>query len=113
MQNSKGNIIKILVRETRNGRRALGRLRVACEKAKRVLSSTTFTSIELDCLYDGVDFLSKITREKFEKLSTDLFNKCMETVQKCMKDAKLVKSMVNEVVLVGGSTRIPKVQQML
>nr|XP_043619870.1 heat shock 70 kDa protein 18-like [Erigeron canadensis] len=93
--------------------RALARLRVACERAKRILSSTPLTSIEVDCLYDGVDFSSKITRAKFEELNMDFFNKCMETVQMCMEDAKWVKSMVSEVVLVGGSTRIPKVQQML
>ncbi|PWA54866.1 hypothetical protein CTI12_AA305990 [Artemisia annua] len=93
--------------------RALGRLRVACEKAKRILSSTTFTSIEVDCLHDGVDFSSKITRAKFEELNMDYFNNCMETVQRCMKDAQWDNNMVNEVVLVGGSTRIPKVQQML
>ncbi|GKC18052.1 heat shock cognate 70 kDa protein 2 [Tanacetum coccineum] len=93
--------------------RALGRLRVACERAKRILSSTTFTSIEVDCLHDGVDFSSKITRAKFEELNMDYFNKCMETVQRCMEDAQRDTRMVNEVVLVGGSTRIPKVQQML
>ncbi|GJV06793.1 heat shock cognate 70 kDa protein 2-like protein [Tanacetum coccineum] len=99
--------------KTRKGRKALGRLRVAAERAKRILSSATFTSIELDCLYDGVDFSSKIFREEFEELNMDIFNKCMETVKRCMEYAKWEKSMVNEVVLVGGSTRIPKVQQML
>ncbi|GJU70750.1 heat shock cognate 70 kDa protein [Tanacetum coccineum] len=93
--------------------RALGRLRVACGRAKRILSSTTFTSIEVDCLHDGVDFSSKITRAKFEELNMNYFNKCMETVQRCMEDAQWDTSMVNEVVLVGGSTRIPKLQQML
>ncbi|GJV06792.1 heat shock cognate 70 kDa protein [Tanacetum coccineum] len=99
--------------KTQKGRKALGRLRVAAERAKRILSSATFTSIELDCLYDGVDFSSKIFREEFEELNMDIFNKCMETVKRCMEYAKWEKSMVNEVVLVGGSTRIPKVQQML
>ncbi|XP_071691888.1 heat shock cognate 70 kDa protein-like [Rutidosis leptorrhynchoides] len=93
--------------------RALARLRVACERAKRILSSTTFTIIEVDCLYDGVDFSAKITRAKFEELNMDFFNKCMEIVNKCLEDAKWDKKMVDEVVLVGGSTRIPKVQQML
>ncbi|GKB58133.1 heat shock cognate 70 kDa protein 2-like protein [Tanacetum coccineum] len=97
--------------KTQKGRKALGRLRVAAERAKRILSSATFTSIELDCLYDGVDFSSKIFREEFEELNMDIFNKCMETVKRCMEYAKWEKSMVNEVVLVGGSTRIPKVQQ--
>ncbi|XP_071691688.1 heat shock cognate 70 kDa protein-like [Rutidosis leptorrhynchoides] len=93
--------------------RALARLRVACERAKRILSSTTFTIIEVDCLYDGVDFSAKISRAKFEELNMDFFNKCMEIVNRCLEDAKWDKKMVDEVVLVGGSTRIPKVQQML
>ncbi|XP_071722775.1 heat shock cognate 70 kDa protein-like [Rutidosis leptorrhynchoides] len=93
--------------------RALARLRVACERAKRILSSTTFTPIEIECLYDGVDFSGKITRAKFEDLNMGFFNKCMEIVQECLEDAKWEKQMVDEVVLVGGSTRIPKVQQML
>ncbi|KAJ9549069.1 hypothetical protein OSB04_021612 [Centaurea solstitialis] len=93
--------------------RALGRLRVASERAKRILSSTTQTSVEIDCLYDGVDFSSKITRAKFEELNMDFFNKCMEAVARCLDDAKWAKSEVDEVVLVGGSTRIPKVQRML
>lgn len=93
--------------------RALGRLRVASERAKRILSSTTRTSIDIDCLYEGVDFSSSITRAKFEELNMDFFNKCMESVQTCLSDAKFEKSMVDKVVLVGGSTRIPKVQKML
>ncbi|XP_071721797.1 heat shock cognate 70 kDa protein 2-like [Rutidosis leptorrhynchoides] len=96
-----------------NNSRALGRLRVASERAKRILSSTSQTSIEIDCLCDGIDFSSKITRAKFEELNMDFFNKCMEAVQMCLDDANLEKSRVNEVVLVGGSTRIPKVQNML
>ncbi|KAJ9549321.1 hypothetical protein OSB04_021864 [Centaurea solstitialis] len=95
-----------------NGK-AMGRLRVACERAKRILSSTTQASIDIDSLYDGVDFLSKITRAKFEELNMDFFNKCMEAVARCLEDAKWDKSSVDEVVLVGGSTRIPKVQRML
>nr|XP_043615171.1 heat shock 70 kDa protein 18-like [Erigeron canadensis] len=93
--------------------RALGRLRVASEKAKRILSSTTQTFIDIDCLYDGIDFSSKITRAKFEELNMDFFNKCMETVERCLEDAKVEKNKVDEVVIVGGSTRIPKVQRML
>ncbi|GJZ86162.1 heat shock cognate 70 kDa protein 2-like protein [Tanacetum coccineum] len=93
--------------------RALGRLRDASERAKRVLSSSTRTGINIDCLHDGVDFLSNITRAKFEELNMDYFNKCMESVEQCLADARFDKDMVDEVVLVGGSTRIPKVQQML
>nr|GEV52043.1 probable mediator of RNA polymerase II transcription subunit 37c [Tanacetum cinerariifolium] len=99
--------------KTKSGRRALGRLRVAAERAKRILSSATFTSIELDCFYEGVDFSSKISRDVFEELNMDILYKCMEIVKKCLEYTKWEKSMVDEVVLVGGSTRIRKVQQML
>uniref|UniRef100_A0A7N0UEZ8 Heat shock protein 70 n=1 Tax=Kalanchoe fedtschenkoi TaxID=63787 RepID=A0A7N0UEZ8_KALFE len=93
--------------------RALRRLRTACERAKRALSSTAQTTIEIDSLYEGVDFYSTITRARFEELNMDLFRKCMEPVEKCLRDAKMDKSTVHDVVLVGGSTRIPKVQQLL
>ncbi|GAY45220.1 hypothetical protein CUMW_087890 [Citrus unshiu] len=93
--------------------RALRRLRTACERAKRTLSSTAQTTIEIDSLYEGIDFYSTITRARFEELNMDLFRKCMEPVEKCLRDAKMDKSTVHDVVLVGGSTRIPKVQQLL
>ncbi|CAK9871431.1 unnamed protein product [Sphagnum jensenii] len=93
--------------------RALRRLRTACERAKRTLSSTAQTTIEIDSLYEGVDFYSTITRARFEELNMDLFRKCMEPVEKCLRDAKMDKTQVHEVVLVGGSTRIPKVQTLL
>ncbi|KAB2596116.1 heat shock cognate 70 kDa protein 2 [Pyrus ussuriensis x Pyrus communis] len=93
--------------------RALRRLRTACESAKRTLSSTSQTTIGIDSLYDGVDFYSTITRARFEELNMDLFRKCMEPIEKCLRDAKMDKSSVHDVVLVGGSTRIPKVQQLL
>ncbi|CAO2196998.1 unnamed protein product [Urochloa humidicola] len=93
--------------------RALRRLRTACERAKRTLSSTAQTTIEIDSLYEGIDFYSTITRARFEELNMDLFRKCMEPVEKCLRDAKMDKSSVHDVVLVGGSTRIPKVQQLL
>ncbi|KAB2088702.1 hypothetical protein ES319_A03G015700v1 [Gossypium barbadense] len=93
--------------------RALRRLRTACESAKRTLSSTAQTTIEIDSLFEGIDFYSTITRARFEELNMNLFRKCMEPVEKCLRDSKLDKSQVNEVVLVGGSTRIPKVQQLL
>ncbi|GJU49582.1 heat shock cognate 70 kDa protein 2-like protein [Tanacetum coccineum] len=93
--------------------RALRRLRTACERAKRTLSSTAQTTIEIDSLYEGIDFYSTITRARFEELNMDLFRKCMEPVEKCLRDAKIDKSSVHDVVLVGGSTRIPKVQQLL
>ncbi|XP_026424540.1 heat shock cognate 70 kDa protein 2-like [Papaver somniferum] len=93
--------------------RALRRLRTSCERAKRTLSSTTKTTITLDSLYEGVDYHTSITRAKFEELNIDLFMKCMKPVEKCLKDAKMDKSSVHEIVLVGGSTRIPKVQSLL
>jgi len=96
-----------------NNPRALRRLRTACERAKRTLSSTTQTTIEIDSLYEGADFYTTITRARFEELCMDLFRKCMEPVEKCLRDAKIDKSQVDDVVLVGGSTRIPKVQQLL
>ncbi|KAL2641829.1 hypothetical protein R1flu_009416 [Riccia fluitans] len=93
--------------------RALRRLRTASERAKRTLSSTAQTTIEIDSLYEGVDFYSTITRARFEELNMDMFRKCMEPVEKCLRDAKMDKSSIHDVVLVGGSTRIPKVQQLL
>ena len=93
--------------------RALRRLRTACEGAKRFLSNSTQASIEIDSLAEGIDFYTKITRAKFEELCNDLFRSCLGPVEKALRDAKLEKSQIHEVVLVGGSTRIPKVQQLL
>ncbi|KAG1326542.1 heat shock 70 kDa protein [Cocos nucifera] len=93
--------------------RALRRLRTACERAKRTLSSTSQTTIEIDSLYEGIDFYATITRARFEELNMDLFRRCMEPVEKVLRDAKIDKGQVHEVVLVGGSTRIPKIQQLL
>ncbi|XP_059628153.1 heat shock cognate 70 kDa protein-like isoform X1 [Cornus florida] len=93
--------------------RAIMRLRAACERAKRTLSSAIWTTIEIDSLYEETDFYPSITRAKFEDLNMDFFKKCVESVEKCLKDAKMDKSSVHDVVLVGGSTRIPKVQHLL
>jgi len=93
--------------------RALRRLRTACERAKRSLSSSTQAHIEIDSLFDGIDFNSTITRARFEDLCMDYFKKCMDPVEKVLRDAKIAKGAVDEVVLVGGSTRIPKIQSML
>ncbi|KAL3825934.1 hypothetical protein ACJIZ3_021963 [Penstemon smallii] len=93
--------------------RALRRLKIACERAKRTLSSTAQTTIEIDSLYEGFDFYSTITRARFEEMNMDLFRKCMMPVEKCLRDAMMGKSDIHDVVLVGGSTRIPKVQQLL
>ncbi|EGV62258.1 heat shock protein SSA1 [Yamadazyma tenuis ATCC 10573] len=93
--------------------RALRRLRTACERAKRTLSSSAQTSIEIDSLYEGIDFYTSITRARFEELCADLFRSTIDPVERVLKDAKLDKSQVNEIVLVGGSTRIPKVQKLV
>ncbi|XP_073122034.1 heat shock cognate 70 kDa protein-like [Henckelia pumila] len=96
-----------------NKSRALRRLKTACERAKRNLSFMAHTTVEIDALYNGVDFESKISRAKFEELNMDLFEKCIGHVEKCFKDAEMDKTSIHDVVLVGGSTRIPKVQQLL
>ncbi|RCK63448.1 Heat shock protein SSA1 [Candida viswanathii] len=93
--------------------RALRRLRTACERAKRTLSSSAQTSIEIDSLYEGIDFYTSITRARFEELCADLFRSTLEPVEKVLKDAKIDKSQVEEIVLVGGSTRIPKIQKLV
>ncbi|KAK7389323.1 hypothetical protein VNO78_24221 [Psophocarpus tetragonolobus] len=93
--------------------RPLMRLRTACENAKRMLSSTNKTNIKVDCLYKDIDFHLSISRSKFEELNKAHFNKCITFVEKCLRDAKMDKSEVDDVVLVGGSSRIPKVQQLL
>merc|ERR1712093_897392 len=93
--------------------RALRRLRTACERAKRQLSSSTNAAVEIDSLYDGQDLYSSITRARFEDLCGDLFRATMDPVEKVLRDAGVSKSQVDEVVLVGGSTRIPKVQQLI
>merc|ERR1719502_250810 len=93
--------------------RALRRLRTSCERAKRTLSSSTQAYIEIDSLFDGIDFQSTITRARFEEMNMDYFRKTMEPVEKVMRDAKISKDKVDEIVLVGGSTRIPKIQSML
>ncbi|XP_027163847.1 heat shock cognate 70 kDa protein-like [Coffea eugenioides] len=93
--------------------RPLRRLRTACERAKRALSSAAQTSIEIDALFDGIDFQSTITRPRFEELNMDLFLKCIDPVKDCLRDAKMDRIEVHDVVLVGGSTRIPKVQELL
>ncbi|XP_060068700.1 heat shock protein 70 B2-like [Ylistrum balloti] len=93
--------------------RALRRLRTACERAKRTLSSSSEASIEIDSLFEGIDFYSKLTRARFEDLCSDLFRATLEPVEKALRDAKMDKSKIHEIVLVGGSTRIPKIQKML
>ncbi|TGZ82007.1 heat shock protein 70 [Ascodesmis nigricans] len=93
--------------------RALRRLRTACERAKRTLSSVTQTTVEIDSLYNGEDFNASITRARFEDINAALFKSTIAPVEQVLKDAALGKDKVDEVVLVGGSTRIPKVQKLL
>ena len=93
--------------------RALRRLRTACERAKRTLSSSSEASIEIDSLFEGIDYYTKISRARFEELCSDLFRNTMEPVERALVDAKLDKSKIHDVVLVGGSTRIPKIQKLL
>ncbi|KAL8219581.1 UNVERIFIED_CONTAM: Heat shock cognate 71 kDa protein [Gekko kuhli] len=96
-----------------DNKRAVRRLRTACERAKRTLSSSTQASIEIDSLYEGIDFYTSITRARFEELNADLFRGTLEPVEKALRDAKLDKAQVHDIVLVGGSTRIPKIQKLL
>lgn len=100
-------------KDVRSNKRALRRLRTAAERAKRTLSSSTEAGIEIDALLDGIDFYTKITRARFEQLCSDLFSSTLQPVQQALTDAKLTKSDIHDVLLVGGSTRIPKIQKLL
>jgi heat shock 70kDa protein 1/2/6/8 len=93
--------------------RAVRRLRTACERAKRTLSSSTQAYIEIDSLFEGIDYNSTVTRARFEELCMDYFRATMNPVEKVLRDSGMSKDKIHDVVLVGGSTRIPKVQQML
>merc|ERR1712086_851176 len=93
--------------------RAIRRLRTQCERAKRTLSSSTQATIEIDSLFDGIDYSCSLSRARFEELCMDYFRNSMSPVEKCMRDSGIDKRGVHEVVLVGGSTRIPKVQQLI
>lgn len=89
------------------------RIKSACEKAKKILSSSTVSNIEIDSLYDGIDFSLSLTRAKFESLCFDLFQKGIQPLDQALRDAKMSKSKMDEIVLVGGSTRVPKVRELL
>lgn len=93
--------------------RSMRRLRTNCEKIKRTLSSTTQATLEIDSLFDGIDYTCNITRARFEELCMDVFKRTLTTVEQVMIDAKMSKSDVHDVILVGGTTRIPKIQSML
>jgi heat shock 70kDa protein 1/2/6/8 len=99
--------------DIKGNNRALRRLRTACERAKRTLSASTQASIELETLGDGIDYFTTMTRAKFEELNMDYFRGCIEPVERVLRDSGLAKNQIHEVVLVGGSTRIPKVQQLI
>ena len=96
-----------------SNKRSIRRLRTACERAKRTLSSSKQASIEIDSLFEGIDFYTSITRAKFEDLNQSYFKDAMDPVSKALKDAKMDKDSIQDIVLVGGSTRIPKVQSLL
>lgn len=100
-------------RDLGQNKRAVRRLRTACERAKRTLSSSTQASIEIDSLFEGIDFYTSLTRARFEELNGDLFRGTMEPVAKALRDGKMDKGQIHDIVLVGGSTRIPKVQRLL
>ncbi|PIM94885.1 Heat shock protein 70 [Candidatus Hodgkinia cicadicola] len=100
-------------KDIRNNPRALRRLRTAAERAKRTLSSSTEANIEIDALHEGIDFYTKVSRARFEELCADLFRSTLQPVEEALNDAKMDKSSIHDVVLVGGSTRIPKIQSLL
>merc|ERR1712212_817643 len=100
-------------KDLQSNKRALRRLRTACERAKRTLSASAQATIEIDSLYEGIDFYTSITRARFEELCSDLFKGTLDPVEKAMRDAKMDKSSINDVVLVGGSMRISKIQKLL
>jgi len=100
-------------KDLRSNPRALRRLRTAAERAKRTLSSSTEASLEIDALFEGHDFYSKVSRARFEELCGDLFRNTLQPVEKALNDAKMDKGQIHDIVLVGGSTRIPKVQSLL
>ena len=99
--------------DIRSNHKAIRKLRTACEKAKRTLSACANATVEVDSLFDGKDFNSSITRARFEELCSDLFRACIDPVESVLRDGKVAKGDINEVVLVGGSTRIPKIQKLL
>merc|ERR1712207_25906 len=100
-------------KDIKGNKRSVRRLRTACERAKRTLSASAQANLEIDSLFEGIDFYTSITRARFEELCSDLFKGTLEPVEKALRDAKMDKSSINDIVLVGGSTRIPKIQKLL
>ena len=109
----KGEFKKKYKKDFSGNKRAMRRLRTACERAKRTLSSSAQASVEIDSLYEGIDFYITISRAKFEELNSDLFRDTLTPVEKALRDSKFEKTQIHEIVLVGGSTRIPKIQDLL
>merc|ERR1711963_599063 len=100
-------------KDIKGNKRAVRRLRTACERAKRTLSASAQANLEIDSLFEGIDFYTSITRARFEELCSDLFKGTLDPVEKAIRDAKMDKSSIDDIVLVGGFTRIPKVQKLL
>ena len=113
LEHCKNEFKKKYKKDLSSSKRALRRIQTECERAKKTLSSSTVAAIELDAIYEGLDFNISITRAKFEDMCNDLFKKTFEPVEKVMEDSKISKSNIDEIVLVGGSTRIPKIQSQL
>ena len=107
------DIKKRMKKDVRENARALKRLNIAAEKAKKTLSSSTTTTIEVESLLDGVDYNTSLTRAKFEQLADKVFSRTLEPLDRLLKDAKMSKGDIHEIVLVGGTTRIPRVQELL
>ena len=107
------DIKKKYSKDIKENPKALKRLNIAAEKAKKNLSTASTVPIEIDSLFDGVDYTTTLSRAKFEQLAESFFNKSMEPLNKVLQDAKISKSDVDEIVLVGGTTRIPKIQELL
>ncbi|RZF40649.1 hypothetical protein LSTR_LSTR012346 [Laodelphax striatellus] len=100
-------------KDIKSNKKAMRRLQAACERGKRILSGTNQTTIELDSLHEGIDFIICVSRAKFEDINSDLFRSTLEPVRRAISDSGLNRKDIDEVVLVGGSTRIPKIQQLL
>ena len=100
-------------RDISQNKKAICRLHNSCETAKKTLSSSTVVSIEIDSLFEGIDYAGSITRAKFEDICSDLFKNTFDPVEKVLRDAKMAKNDIHDIVLVGGSTRIPKIQAQL
>ena len=97
----------------KDSQKSMAKLKKECERAKRALSTSSQAYIEIDCLIDNIDYNTTISRAKFEQINSSLFKKCLDCVEKVLKDSKVSKSSIDDIVLVGGTTRIPKMQQLL